>query len=261
MSGGLQGSAPTRSNRGVDNRILLLALGRPKDIMTTSIRRVVVALLCIACYPSLLGAQRRHDYRTYRMGDDPVSIARQVNLPSPAAAASPVLGAVVGLTWRAQYSRRGGTPSSDPVALLVFSFYEDQLFRIVIDYSSDRTEGMTEADMVAAVSRVYGPPAKRSDPPNTVGLHPQRPADSVVAQWTDGELRVALLAVGAQTPFRLIVASVPLEALARGTGAHETPADLQDGPSINAARATAGVEKAGPAWEKRRRANIASFIP
>lgn len=173
----------------------------------------------------------------------------------------PVLGPGVELRWRGQYIRRGGTPSSDPVALLVFSFYEDQLFRIVIDYSSDRTEGMTEADMVAAVSRVYGSPAKRTDPPNAVGLHPQRPADSVVAQWIDRELQVALLAVRGQTAFRMIVASVPLEALARGAGAHETPADLQDGSSIDAARPNAGVERAGAAWEKRRRTNIAAFIP
>ena len=121
--------------------------------MTASIRRVVVALLCIASYPSLLGAQSRQDYRTYRMGDDPRSIARQIGLPSPAAATPPVSGPVAELRWRAQYVRVGGTPPSDPVALLVFSFYEDQLFRIVIDYSSDRTEAMTEADMVAAVSR------------------------------------------------------------------------------------------------------------
>jgi len=227
--------------------------------MTTFIRHVVVALLCIAFYPSLAGAQRRHDYRTYRMGDDPMSIARQIGVHSPAAAVPGAPGPVVELRWRAQYVRQGGTPSSDPVTLLVFSFYEDQLFRVVIDYSADRTEGMTEADMVAAVSRVYGPPAKRTDPPNAVGL---RPADSVVAQWIDGERQVALLAVRGQTAFRMIVASVPLEALARGAaGTRETPADLQGGSSIDAARPNAGVERAGAAWEKRRRANIAAFIP
>lgn len=229
--------------------------------MTTSIGRLAVALLCIATYPSLLGAQSRPDYRTYRMGDDPVSIARQIGLPSPAAAAPRVLGPVVDLRWRAQYVRRGGTPSSDPVAVLVFSFYEDQLFRIVIDYSSDRTEGMTEADMVAAVSRVYGPPAKRTDPPNAVGLHPQRPADSVVAQWIDGELRVALLAVRDQSAFRVIIASVPLEGRVRAVGAHETGADLQGWAAIEASRPTAGIERAGSTREKTRRTNIAAFIP
>ena len=229
--------------------------------MTTSIRRVVVAWLCIASSASLLGAQSRHDYRTYRMGDDPLSIARLLGVPPPADAVSGVVGPVRELRWRAQRVRPGDTLSGDPVALLVFSFYEDQLFRIVIDYSTDRTEGMTEADMVAAVSSIYGPPAKRTDPPNPVGLHPQRPADSVVAQWIDGELRVALLAVREQSAFRVIVASVPLERRARGAGAHEASADLQDWASIDADRPSATIDTVGSARERTREANIASFIP
>jgi hypothetical protein len=229
--------------------------------MTTSIRRVVVVWLFLATCASLLAAQSRHDYRMYRMGDDPLSIAQQLGVPSPADAVPGVVGPVRELRWRAQRVRPGDTPSGDPVALLVFSFYEDQLFRIVIDYSTERTEGMTEADMVAAVSRTYGPPAKRTDPPNPVGLHPQRPVDSVVAQWIAGELRVALLAVRDQSVFRVIVASVPLERRARGAGAHEASADLQDWASIDVERPSASIEKAGSAQDRTRQANIASFIP
>lgn len=231
--------------------------------MTTSIRRIAVALLCSVVSVSLFAAQRPPDYRTYRMGDDVLAIARQIGLPSPATTAPRAVGPVLELTWRAQHVRRGESPSSDPVALLVFSFYDDQLFRIVIDYASERTEGMTEADMVAVVSRVYGSPAKRTDPPSPVGLHPQRPEDTVVAQWTDGQLQVALLALRGQNAFRMVVASVPLEGLARRAGAHDTPADLQDRTSIDAARPNAGIESAGAGLEKaeRRRVNIAAFIP
>jgi hypothetical protein len=229
--------------------------------MTTSIRRVVVAWLCIVTCASLVGAQSRHDYRTYRMGDDPPSIARQIGVPSSADVVPGVVGTVRELRWRAQRVRPGDAGSGDPVALLVFSFYEDQLFRIVIDYSTERTDGMTEADMVAAVSRIYGPPAKRTDPPNPVGLHPQRPADSVVAQWIDGELRVALLAVRDRSAFRVIIASVPLERRARGTGTREASADLQDWASIDEDRPSASIEKAGSARERTRQANIAAFIP
>jgi hypothetical protein len=227
--------------------------------MTTSIRRVVIALLCLATYPSL-GAQHRTDYRTYRMGDDVTAIARQIGPPSPAAPAPRVLGPVLELRWRVQYVR-GGTPSNDPVALLVFSFYDDQLFQIVIDYSPDRTEAMTEADMVAAVSRVYGAPAKRTDPPSPVGLHPQRPTDSVVAQWMNGELLVALLSIGDQTAFRMIVASIPLEGLASRAGATEASADIGDWASIGGGRPAGGIERGGAVREKIRLANIAAFVP
>jgi hypothetical protein len=228
--------------------------------MTTSTRRVVLTLLCSAMSASLLGAQGRPRYRAYQMGDDVLTISRQLGVPSPAGTlVPPALGAVEELRWRPQFVRRGVAPSSDPVARLVFSFFENQLFRIVIDYASARTEGMTEADLVAAVSKVYGAPAKRTHPPSPVGLGPQRPVDNVVAQWTDGEHRVALLAVQDQGAFRMIVASAPLEALARAAGAHETPADVHGWGTLDEAGPNADNES--HAREKTRRANIASFVP
>jgi hypothetical protein len=119
--------------------------------MTTSTRRVALTLLCSAVSASLLGAQVRPHYRAYQMGDDVLTISRQLGMPAPASTliSSPALGALEELRWRSQYIRRGVASSSDPVAQLVFSFFENKLFRIVI-YASDRTEGMTEADVVAA---------------------------------------------------------------------------------------------------------------
>jgi hypothetical protein len=37
----------------------------------------------------------------------------------------------------------------------------DQLFRVVVDYASDRTEGMTDDDMIEAIGVVYGTPVQR----------------------------------------------------------------------------------------------------
>ena len=65
------------------------------------------------------------------------------------------------LAWRPHYFR-GAPRQSDAVARVTFGFYNDQLFRIVIDYDRLRTEGMTEADMVEAISETYGPPIPTS---------------------------------------------------------------------------------------------------
>jgi hypothetical protein len=229
--------------------------------MTNSVRRVIVVALCIAASSAtLLTAQTRPRYRTYEMGDDLRTIARQIGVPSPPDLVLPrPLGVVEELRWRAEYVRRGTASSGDPVARLVFSFYEDQLFRIVIDYSPDRTEGMTEADLVAAVSRVYGPPAKRSQPPDRVGSHPQLADDVVIAQWTESAYQVALLTVPGQSAFRLIVSFSRLEALARAAGTLIGPADRHDRPSIDPGGPHLNVERA--ASETTRRANIASFTP
>jgi hypothetical protein len=229
--------------------------------MTSVHRLVAVSLFVAASSVLLLGAQTRAFYRTYRMGDDQLTISRQIGVPSASATMPGPPGAVHDLRWRSQFARRGDARSGDPVARLVFSFYNDQLFRIVIDYASDRTEGMTEADMVAAVSHVYGPPAKRIRPTEQAGSPRQQLEDTVIAEWITSAHHVSLLTVGDRAAFRMIVSSVPLEAFARAGGAPDAAADAQDRTSDGASRLHANEGKGIAARETTRRANIASFIP
>ena len=224
----------------------------------------LIVPLCIATLPSSL--QRMQDgsiYRTYQIGDDLQSIARKVGVAPPRASLAPQpLGAVLELTWRAPYVRRGAVPPTDPLASLVFSFYEDQLFRIVIDYEHDRTEGMTEADMVAAISRVYGPPLKRERPRGQASVLPAPDVATVIALWADGDSSIALLGVESQDAFRMTVTSARLERLvlaAAGTAIATNPGAMT---SVDLARPNAHrVEKTAIARELTRRTNIAAFAP
>ena len=225
--------------------------------MSQSDARIAIAALCIVLGATLLEAQVRPHYRTYRMGDDILAISRQLGVPMPGA--SQAGSTVRELRWRADYVPRG-TEAADPVERLIFSFHQNQLFRIVIDYAPSRTEGMRAADVVAAVAKVYGSPTKRVDPPVQVGLQPMRPSDTVVAQWNDDDLNVALLQLDGRPAFRLIVASPLLQARARTAGNHEAAADLNEWAAGETERPAHG-DKTGPGREQTRRANIASFLP
>ena len=220
--------------------------------------RTLIAVLCIALGATLLGAQAPPHYRTYRMGDDILAVSRQLGVPIPAA--SQAGGTVRELRWRADYVPRG-TEAADPAERLMFSFHDNQLFRIVIDYAPTRTEGMRAADVVAAVARIYGSPTKRADPPVQVGLQPMRPVDTVVAQWNDDDdLHVALLQLDGRPAFRLIVASPLLQARARTAGNNEAAADLNEWAAGETERTGPG-DQTGAAREQIRRVNMASFIP
>jgi hypothetical protein len=219
--------------------------------------RTALAALCIVSGAALLGAQAPPHYRTYRMGDDIVAISRQLGVPMPAA--SQAAGTVRELRWRADYVPRG-KEAADPVERLMFSFHDNQLFRIVIDYAPTRTDGMRAADVVAAVAKVYGSPTKRVDPPVQVGLEPMRPTDTVLAQWNDVDLHVALLQLDGRPAFRLIVASPLLQARARSAGNHEAAADLNEWAAGAIERSAPG-DQTEAAREQTRRVNIASFIP
>ena len=44
----------------------------------------------------------------------------------------------------------------DPVSRILFSFYNGELYRIVVTYDRDAIAGLTDDDMVGAISARYG---------------------------------------------------------------------------------------------------------
>lgn len=134
-----------------------------KRLRTTCRLMSLCACLVVFSMP-LVSAQDRSQYRNFRIGGDLRSIAEQSGVAPPMARVIPPEPAgLQELAWRPHYVR-GVARRSDAVARVTFGFYNDQLFRIVIDYERLRTEGMTEADMVGAISKTYGPPTRRVVP-------------------------------------------------------------------------------------------------
>jgi hypothetical protein len=225
-------------------------------------RRLIVAAIVCAASATPVAAQGRPHYRAYAMGDSLQAISRQIGQPLVDDTTTPaVRGAVQELVWHARFARRGTAPSGDPVDRLVFSFYEHRLFRIVIDYAPDRTDGMTESDMVGAVSALYGSPIRRTLASQSDGTAPARPSETLIAEWTSGDQSVALLALQGQTAFRMIVVSSALQRLARESGAREAPMDRPDWASIVESRTRATLLGAESLRQITRRANVASFVP
>ena len=48
----------------------------------------------------------------------------------------------------------------DPVKDVLFSFYNGELFRMVVNYDPGKTQGLTNDDMVGAISATYGTPSR-----------------------------------------------------------------------------------------------------
>jgi hypothetical protein len=212
-------------------------------------RLIALSACLVALSVPLLSAQDGSRYRDYRIGDDLRSISEQSGAALPMARITLHEPAVLQeLEWRPRYFR-GGPRQSDAVARVTFGFYDDQLFRIVVDYERGRTEGMTEADMVGAISETYGPPSRRAEPtPSFAEQHSEQDADFLVACWGDTEYSVTLLRVPDSSAFRLVVASTRLGTLAQVAGAgavrpysHEAPqrdvpARLNDAEDVQSAR-------------------------
>ena len=124
----------------------------------------------------------------------------------------------------------GSSREGDSVRKVLFSFYNGQLFRILIDYDRRRTEGLTVGDMVEALSATYGVATL----PITEGMRSLTPVshatDKVLASWEDPQSSITLFRSSYQSAFGLVVLSKQLDDLARVATAQAVLMDREQAP-------------------------------
>ena len=97
------------------------------------------------------------------------------------------------LSWRVPLSRAAGA-SVEPVHDIVFEFCDNQLYRLIVTYDRDRTEGLTNDDVVSALAATFGPPILASVSTMPTGRPPSFLADTiVVAAWTSPNASLTLV--------------------------------------------------------------------
>ena len=130
------------------------------------------------------------------------------------------------LSWR---PARFSSSDTDPVEQVVFSFYEGQLFRMVIDYDSQKTNGLNVEDIVEAVSAQYGtatrPPVKTVLPSDSFSE-----GVTIMAVWGDADYSFTLVESPYASKFALIALSKRLDGLAETAIATATQMDVQEAP-------------------------------
>ena len=167
------------------------------------------------------------------------------------------------LEWRAPYStdERG----SDPVQQIVFSFYNDQLYKIVVGYDHSRTAGMADTDMIEGISATYGTPLKASAR-QTTARYGEAEDGTSIARWGGVDQTVVLYRssafFGSSTArYWLIVMSPRLDALARSASAEAIRLGDREAPQRAAAQQKKDAADARAAEEKARAENKAAFRP
>ena len=210
-------------------------------------------------------AQGLPKYRSFELGSNLASVSTLAAVDPPEAKTIHQRPAVMqDLEWRlSRWVSGSSAPSTDPVEKIVFSFYNDQLFRLVVDYGTERTEGMTDADIVAALSATYGAPLKRTGrlaPRGASRLGVE--SGAALARWGDAEQSVVLYRTSMYgTAFRLMVTEPRLDDLARKAEAQAIRLDVQEAPRRELARQNKEVADGRAAREKARLANRAAFRP
>ncbi len=181
----------------------------------TRIRSLAVFIFWAALSASLIHAQDLCGYRGFQFGTNLVAVAKQTDMkPSEAKLLHQRPAMIQELWW--YHHLRSNSLAMDPVREVVFSFYNGELFRMVINYDQDRTDGLTDEDMVEAISAKYGTAAR---PVATIVLFSSsqvyNDSQKVIARWEDAQYSINLFRYSYQPTFGIVAFSKQLDTLAQ----------------------------------------------
>jgi hypothetical protein len=236
-------------------------------------RNIVVALSLILLAAPLIFGQDLSKYRTFSLGTSFAELSKQVGPYSHyTTLIHPRPPAIQELTFWTLNSSRSWV-GVYPVSQILFSFYNGELYRIVVTYDRDDTEG-TDDDMVQAVSARYGTatslypevtffPTNYLDGstdkviPFLLTSDPYRSADRLIARWEDSQNAVSLLGSGNLNSFRLAISSKRLDAQAEAAIFEFETFEKRETPQVEIGR----PKKAADELEVARQLNQKTFRP
>jgi hypothetical protein len=229
------------------------------------VRTLVVCGFGIVWATHSLQGQSWSQYRNFELGNDLTAVSEATGVARSAAKTIHQRPAVLqDLEWRPpRWTAQASAPSTDPVERILFSFYNDQLFRIVVDYSHDRTEGMTQADLIESLAATYGAVLpKTTRTAGRVASQMEIESGSPFASWGDAEHSVVLYETSSyRSGFRLIVSDVPRAEVARKADAEAQRLDAQEAPQREVARQAKERDDQRAAAAKARSTNKDVFRP
>jgi hypothetical protein len=243
---------------------------------TTHLLAMSIAGIVVSAHQ--ISANDLSRYRGFAVGMSVTAVAAQAEIsPEPRVLHErPAL--IQELMWQPPRVLRMSA-NSDSVKKVLFSFYNGQLFRMVVTYDRDRTEGLTAADLIEAISTTYGlptPPTTESTSfgssvPGGSATPPQGQEapfsrslgyeDKILARWGDSENAIHLFESPYQSGFGLVVISKSLETLARVAMAEAARLDAQEAPQRELDRQQKQTEDNRLKNETARRANKQTFRP
>src|SRR5580658_5396721 len=195
-----------------------------------TMRNLVITLAVILAFVPIMSGQDLSKYRTFSLGTSLAALSKQVGQDVRQADVihqSPAL--IQELTdWSLGASR--SSAGVDTVSQIVFSFYNGKLYRMVVTYDDHATEGLTEDDMVNAISARYGTGIKLYPEISLPRNDTYDPQDKIIAQWDDSSDSVSLFRSSGLNSYGLTLFSKQLDAQAKSAIAQSDRLDKQEAP-------------------------------
>ena len=227
-----------------------------------NIRNLAVSVCWIVLWTPLIYAQDLSRYREFQLGMNLLVVAKQIDArPSEVKVIHQRPAVIQELEWRPRLaptsSREAGSVNE-----VLFTFYNGELFRMVVSYDQQKTQGLTDQDMIEAISATYG---MATIPAATIILFSSsyiyNDSEKVIARWEDPQSSLSLFRSSSQPSFGMLVLSKQTDALAQEAIRQAIQLDEQEAPQRDIALRKKEGEEIRAAQEKARPANKADFRP
>ena len=216
-------------------------------------RSAGISLVMILFSAPLVRGQDLSKYRNFSLGMSLPELSNQVDLrPLQTKLIQKRPLVIQELTcWPSGPS--GYSLQADSVWQIFFSFYNGELFRILVTYDQDATHGLTAEDMVQAISTKYGtatrPAGEISFPTNEL----YRTTEKVIARWEDSQYSINLVRSRFLNSFALSMFSKRLNAQAEAAIARSIKLEGQEDPQKEIDRQKKKTDDLEAARQKNRK--------
>jgi hypothetical protein len=221
-------------------------------------RVLLIAIIVPVLSPQLGSAQDLSRYRAYVLES---SLESVISASGARAADAKTLherpAKIQELEWRAPYVR-SGTELADPVGGATFSFCDGGLYQVVVSYDRDRTDGLTDSDVIGSLIAVYGEPVLKAARVRPAAAHPDA---AVLAQWESPGSSLTLVRSAYSAEFDLVLISKALTTRAQNAIREAGRLDALEAPRRELEQRKQEVADANAARDKARTTNKAAFRP
>ena len=162
------------------------------------------------------------------------------------------------LDWRPPYT--SAIAQADPVRQITFTFLDEALYQVVVTYDRDRTDGLTDADLIESRTATYGARVPASPRSRTTAADSR--LDSVaVARWESTAATITLVRAAYTPELQLVVISKPLGTRALNAIRESKRLDVVEAPRRAIEQRKKETADADAAREKTRSTNKGAFRP
>jgi len=225
-------------------------------------RNLAISVCWLVLWTPLIYAQDLSRYREFQLGMNLLVVAKQIDArPSEAKVIHQRPAVIQELEWRPRLAPTSSCEAGS-VDEVLFTFYNGELFRMVVSYDQQKTQGLTDQDMIEAISATYGMatiPAAKIILFSSSYIY--NDSEKVIARWEDPQSSLNLFRSSSQSGFGMLILSKQMDALAQEAIRQAIQLDEQEAPQRDIARRKKEGEEIRAAQEKARPANKADFRP